>query len=71
MNIPRHILWSKPTLDLNDPYQRLWYIKQVLEYGRAEDVAQLDWDEVRSLLGAMSLRADVQALWHKYFDAKK
>ena len=71
MNIPRHILWSKSALDVSDPYQRRYYIKQVLEYGRAEDIAKLDWAEVRSLLGELTLRPDVRALWLNYFNDQR
>jgi len=53
--IPRYVLWSKDTLDLRDPWQRRWYIRQTLVYGRAEDIAALDWDEVRKLLPELGL----------------
>jgi len=32
---PRHIVWSASHLDLSDPYQRRWYLRQVLAHGRA------------------------------------
>jgi len=38
MQVPRHLLWSKDNLDLQDRWQRRWFIRQVLLYGRAEDV---------------------------------
>lgn len=53
--IPRHILWSKDQIDLSDEWQRRWYIRHVLMYGRAEDVASLDWDEVERLLPELHL----------------
>lgn len=53
--IPRYILWSKDQIDLSDEWQRRWHIRQVLMYGRAEDVASLDWDEVERLLPELHL----------------
>jgi len=39
MQPKRYIVWSKRNLDLSDPWQRRWYIPQVLSYGRTEDIA--------------------------------
>lgn len=66
----RYIVWSKSEIDLADPFQRQWYIKQVLTHGRSEDVAELDWDEIRILLNTLHLPPAVKALWEKYFDAQ-
>ncbi len=34
----RYIVWSADKeIDLSDPWQKKWYIKQVLIYGRAFD----------------------------------
>ncbi len=49
---PRHIAWSTDRLDLADPFQRKWYIRQVIEHGKAEDVALLD-SEFRVRCGAL------------------
>jgi hypothetical protein len=49
ISAPRHIVWSTDRLDLADPFQRKWYIRQVIEHGKAEDVANLDLDEVARL----------------------
>jgi hypothetical protein len=64
---PRHILWSTDTLDLGDPWQRRWYIRQTLVYGRAEDIAALDWDEVREMLPELELPPEVRRLWESFF----
>ncbi|MGC9530528.1 MAG: hypothetical protein ACP5G2_08000 [Candidatus Bipolaricaulaceae bacterium] len=69
MKVPRHIVWSARELDLSDPWQRRWYIRQVLLHGRAEDVAQLDWEEVRRLLPELDLPSGVRRLWEEYFRA--
>jgi hypothetical protein len=64
---PRHVVWSTEEVDLADPWQRQWYIQQVLIHGRAEDIAALDWEEVRRLLPALKLPPEVRRLWEAYF----
>jgi len=71
MKPKRHIVWSKKEIDLNDPWQRKWYIQQVLSYGRAEDIVELDWKEIKSLLGDLNLPQTVKRLWERYFSAKE
>ncbi len=63
----RYIIWSTDALDLTDPWQRRWWIQQVLVHGRAEDVAALDWEEVRQLLPALDLPPKLRQLWEEYF----
>ncbi len=71
MRPKRYIVWSKNEIDLEDPWQRKWYIQQVLTHGRAEDVAQLDWEEISMLIKEMSLPLEVKGLWEDYFNAKR
>ena len=71
MRPKRYIVWSKNEIDLEDPWQRKWYIQQVLTHGRAEDVAQLDWEEINMLIKEMSLPHEVKGLWKDYFNAKR
>lgn len=52
---PRHIVWSTDRLELADPFQRKWYIRQVIEHGRADDIASLDLDEMARLLVELNL----------------
>jgi hypothetical protein len=66
-----YIVWSKKDIDLADPFQRKWYIKQVLTYGRAEDVAALDWDEIKALLPELNLQKHIAKLWERYFSASR
>jgi hypothetical protein len=42
VNPPRHIVWSTDQLDLSDPFQRRWYLLQVLTHGRAEAIRSLE-----------------------------
>jgi len=62
-----YIVWSKDEIDLSDPWQRKWYIKKVLTQGRAEDVAQLDWEEVKLLLNEPDIPRNIKILWEDYF----
>ena len=71
MRPQRYIVWSKNEIDLNDPFQKKWYIKQVLTHGRAEDVASLDWEEIMRLLPELDLPADIKRLWEDYFNAQE
>jgi hypothetical protein len=67
MKIERYIVWSKEKLDLSDPWQQRWFIKQVLLHGRSEDIAALDWEEIRQLLSKLDLPAEFRRLWEEYF----
>jgi len=67
MKPKRYIVWSKDEIDLSDPWQRKWYIKKVLTQGRAEDIAQLDWEEVKLLLTESDIPRDIRRLWEDYF----
>jgi len=71
MRAKRYIVWSTDEVDLSDPFQKKWYLKQVLTHGRAEDIAGLDWDEVRDLLADLDLPAEIVSLWREYFDARE
>lgn len=71
MRPKRYIVWSTDEVDLNDPFQKMWYIKQVLTHGRAEDIAALDWDELEPLLPDLDLPQEIAALWKDYFNARK
>jgi len=68
MRPKRYIVWSKN--DLTDSWQRKWYIQQVLNHGRAEDISQIDWEEIRSLMGELNLLPAVRRLWEDYFSAQ-
>ena len=68
MRPKRYIVWSKNEIDLEDPWQRKWYIQQVLTHGRAEDVAQLDWEEISMLIKEINLPHEVKGLWEDYFN---
>ena len=56
-------------MDLSDPFQRRWYIQQVLTHGRAEDIRALNLDEIAADLDDMILPEDVRSLWQRFFEA--
>jgi len=63
---PRYIVWSTETIDLTDPFQRKWYIRQVLLHGRAADIRALDLQEVARLLDDLHLPSSLYALWKAF-----
>jgi hypothetical protein len=63
---PHYIVWSTDRLDLADPFQRRWYLRQVLTHGRASDIAELDLAEVARELDALALPADIDRLWRRF-----
>ena len=68
----RYIIWStRRQLDLDDPFLKRWYIEKVLTHGRTEDVADLDWGEVKTLLPRLRLPERVRRLWENYFASEK
>lgn len=71
---PRHIVWSTDTVDLNDPFQRRWLLRQTLMYGRAEDIRKLSIHDIRAELGQLDLPKDIESLWRlylEYLDARR
>ena len=71
MPLPRHIVWSTDKIDMRDPFQRKWYVRQVLLYGRAEDIRTLNLDEVEMLLDELNLPEDIYRLWKAYFSKRR
>ncbi len=67
---PRYIVWSTDQVDLADPFQRKWYLRQVLTHGRAEDIAGLDLEEVARLLDDLNLPPHVHSLWEFFLDGR-
>ena len=65
---PNHIVWSTDQVDLSDPFQRRWYLQQVLTHGRAEDIRSLHLDEVEAALESLNLPEDVRSLWQRFLE---
>ena len=64
----RYIVWSTDEIDLDDPFQRKWYIQQVMIHGRSEDIKKLNLREVRELLPELNLPSELHSLWERYFE---
>jgi hypothetical protein len=74
MKIPRHIVWSTDRaedIDLNDPENRRWWVKQVLMNGRMEDILSLDLNEVEKILPELYLPRPIKKLWSDYFAKRR
>ena len=66
---PRHVVWSTNSIDLSDPFQRRWYIRQVLLHGRSENVRALDLHEVAAVLDELRLPTDLLRLWKRFLES--
>jgi hypothetical protein len=69
MKPKRYIVWSKREIDLENPFQKEWYIKQVLLYGKSEDIRNIDWNEIKAFLPHLNLPPDIKKFWEDYFNA--
>jgi hypothetical protein len=65
---PRHIVWSTDTLDLSDPFQKRWLLRQTLLHGRAEDVRALNLEEIGRELDHLDLPKEIESLWRRYLE---
>lgn len=65
-SVPRYIVWSTDRLQLDDPFQRRWLLKQTLTYGRAEDIRKLSLAEIILDLDHLNLPEEIYSLWINY-----
>jgi len=68
---PTYIVWSTDQIDLSDPFQRRWYIQQVLTHGRAEDIRALELEEIAAVLDDLILPEDVHSLWQRFLELRR
>ena len=66
--LPRHLVWSTDTLDLRDPFQKRWLLRQTLTHGAAQDIRALDFEDLRSQLDSLDLPREIGSLWRLYFE---
>lgn len=67
-----YIIWStNREIDLDNPIQKKFYIKNILMYGLAEDISKLDFDYVEKVLPELDLPKEIRSLWENYFNASK
>jgi hypothetical protein len=45
-------------------------MRQIIEHGRAEDVARLDLNEVEQLLDEMNLPPHLHSLWARFLEQR-
>lgn len=67
---PAYIVWSTDQIDLSDPFQRRWYIQQVLTHGRAEDIRSLKLEDIAAVLDEIVLPEDVRDLWEHFLETR-
>jgi hypothetical protein len=65
---PTYIVWSTDRVDLSDPFQRRWYMQQVLTRGRMEDISKLNLEEVAASLDSLNLPEDIRSLWQRFLE---
>jgi hypothetical protein len=68
-HLPRHIVWSTDKLDLRDPFQKRWLLRQTLVYGTAKDIRALDLGEIKKQLDDLDLPKDIESLWRRYLES--
>jgi len=66
-----YIVWSTDTIDIRDPFQRCWLLRQTLFYGLAEDIGKLDLDEIEREIELLNLPNHIYSLWQIYFEYRK
>lgn len=67
---PRHLVWSTDEVNLDHPFQRRWYLTQVLTHGTAEDIRQLDLDDVAREIDNLHLPEAIESLWRTYLEKR-
>ena len=65
---PRHLVWSTDTIDLSDPFQKRWLLRQTLMHGRAEDIRALELDDIKGELDQLNLPKEIESLWRRYLE---
>lgn len=65
---PRHLVWSTDKVNLNDPFQKRWLLRQTLMYGRAEDIRALELADIKKELDCLDLPKEIEGLWRWYLE---
>ena len=65
---PRHIVWSTDTIDLSDPFQKRWLLRQTLMHGKAEDIRALEIGDIKQELDQLNLPKEIESLWRRYLE---
>jgi hypothetical protein len=65
---PRHLVWSTDTVNLSDPFQKRWLLRQTLMHGRAEDIRTLNLADIKQELDRLDLPKEIESLWRRYLE---
>ena len=65
---PRHLVWSTDTIDLSDPFQKRWLLRQTLMHGRAEDIRALELEDIKREFNQLDLPKEIGSLWRRYLE---
>ncbi len=65
---PRHIVWSTDTVNLSDPFQKRWLLRQILMHGRAEDICMLHLEDIKVEIDLLDLPKEIESLWRRYLE---
>jgi hypothetical protein len=65
---PRYLVWSTDAVDLSDPFQKRWLLRQTLMHGRAEDVRALKLMDIEQELDQLDLPMEIESLWRRYLE---
>lgn len=73
MDKKKHIVWFADIekLNLNKKQDKKWWIEQVLQKGRIEDIKELNIEEVEKFLDELYLPRFIRKLWEDYFEWKR
>lgn len=66
--IPRYMVWSTDKIELKDPFQRRWLLRQTLLHGLADDIRRVDFDEITRELDHLQLPPEIDRLWRTYLE---
>ena len=67
-DLSRYIVWSTDKLDLSDPFQKRWLLRQTLMHGTAQDIRKLKFDEIEKQLDSLDLPKEIDSLWRRYLE---
>ena len=65
---PRHLVWSTDTVNLSDPFQKRWLLRQTLLHGRTDDISVLRLADIKAELDQLELPKEIESLWRRYLE---
>lgn len=73
MDKKKHIVWFTDIekLNLNKKQDKKWWLEQVLQKGRIEDIKKLNIEDIEKFLDELYLPRFIKKLWEDYFEWKR